>query len=258
MIEDRRHTYFFVDEPGDPCFFNKTGECILGKEGCSSILLLGFIRTIDPRSLRKAILKLNEEIKNDDYLKDIPSVKKTVIAFHAKDDVPEVREKVFKLIRELDFKAEFVVARKRLDVFTKRHKRDENVFYGEIVSRLFERKLHQQSNVIYFSKRNNKSNQKHLETAIRGAVLNFENKHKIKVETDTKIYIQTPSDEPCLQIIDYMNWAIQRAFVKREMRYCSFVKEKVSFICDIYDFDKYPNNFYSKQNSFEIEKITPL
>lgn len=34
--------------------------------------------------------------------------------------------------------------------------------------------------------------------------------------------------------------------------------DKVSFICDIYDFDKYPNNFYNKNNKFDTKKITPL
>lgn len=183
--------YFFVDESGDPCFFNKRGECVLEKEGCSSILLLGFIRTTDPKPLRKAVLDLSDEIKTDEYLKDIPSIKKTSVAFHAKDDAPEIREKVFKLIKTLDFKAEFVVARKRLDVFTKRHKRDENIFYNEIVSRLFESKLHQQNNIIYFAKRNNKSNQKHMESALQAAVLNFENKCVIR-SNSTGNSIQTP------------------------------------------------------------------
>jgi hypothetical protein len=37
----KNKTYFFVDESGDPTFFNKKGECILDK-GASPILVLGF------------------------------------------------------------------------------------------------------------------------------------------------------------------------------------------------------------------------
>lgn len=71
--------------------------------------------------------------------------------------------------------------------------------------------------------------------------------------------MQTPSDEPCLQIVDYVSWVVQRAFIKGEMRYFNFLKEKISFICDIYDFEKYPNNFYNKKtNLFDVKKITPL
>ena len=81
---------------------------------------------------------------------------------------------------------------------------------------------------------------------------------ELLIETNTKIFIQIPSEEPCLQIIDYMNWALQRAFVKKEQRYLNFVKDKISFICDIYDFEKYPNNFYNKRNLFDTNKISPL
>ncbi len=250
--------YFFVDESGDPTFFNKKGEYIVGQEGCSIILQIGFICAPDPSPLRRAVLDLHETIKADKYLKDIPSIENTNVAFHAKNDVPEVREKFFKLIERMDLKAEFIVARKRLDVFTKRHNRSEDVFYNEIVSRLFERKLHKQNSVIYFSKRGNRLKQAHLANAIQTATLNFEAKHKIKVETANEIFIQVPSDEPCLQIADYMNWAVQRAFIKSDMRYYNFVKDKVSFICDIYDFDRYPKNFYSKANAFDIKKISPL
>jgi hypothetical protein len=64
--------------------------------------------------------------------------------------------------------------------------------------------------------------------------------------------------EPCLQVIDYMNWAVYRAFVKREMRYYRFVEEKVSLLVDLYDVAHYPNNWYHHRNPFEIEKTSPL
>lgn len=253
-----KNNYFFVDESGDPTFFNRKGELIVGKSDCSPILIIGFIRTDNPSEIRKAIFDLHQEIKGDEYLKSIPSIVKTNLHFHAKDDCPEVREKVFKLIKKLDFKAEFIVARKRPDIFTKRHKKNEDIFYNEIVTRLFEKKLHQNHNVIYFSKRGTKTKQHHLSQAIQTAVLNFEEKYNTQIETQTKIYIQTPSDEPCLQIIDYMNWIIYRAYTKQETRYLEFLKEKVSFICDIYDFSKYPKNFYNKRNVFDVTKISPL
>jgi hypothetical protein len=250
--------YYFVDESGDPTFFNRYGECLLGRNGCSPILILGFVRTDNPKSIRHALATLHKEIGADEYLKSVPSIVKTNIAFHAKNDTPEVREKVFKVLKSLDCKAEFIVARKRVDVFTKRHQRNENVFYNELVSKLFENRLHLQDNIIYFSKRDNKLKQSHLQGAIQSAILNFENKTSRKIDTITKISIQTPSAEAGLQVVDYMNWAVQRAYIKKEMRYLNFMREKISFICDIYDFEKYPNNFYSKKNEFKLEKISPL
>ena len=129
--------YFFVDEAGDATFYNQYGRLIVGEEGCSKILLLGFIKTEHPGILRNAVLNLQKEIT-------------------------------------------------------------------------------------------------------------------------VNITPQYPVGEPCLQIADYMNWAVQRAFVKGEDRYLKFVEDKITYLCDVYDFDKYPKNFYSKTNKFDITKMSPL
>jgi hypothetical protein len=259
MLKNQKHC-FFVDESGDPNFFDKKGNFIVGKEGCSKILILGFIKTEDPKKIRKEIFKLHDEIKNDDYLKAIPSILKTNIHFHAKDDVPEVREKVFKMIKKLDFKAQFVVARKKLDIFTQRHEKNEDKFYNEIVSHLFENNLHQNDNMIYFSKRGSSTKQYHLETAIKKSISIFEKKHNEKIDTETKVFIQNPTDEICLQLVDYVLWAVQRAFAKNESRYFDFISEKISLIWDIYDFEneRYGKNIYYENNKFVLNKISPL
>lgn len=251
--------YYFMDESGDPTFYNKYGTNIVGQDGCSKILIMGLIRTKDPRQLRLALAELQNELKDDEYFSGIPSMKKTLKSFHAKDDVPEVRQKVYSLLKTLDFKAEFIVARKREDVFVKRHKKSESVFYNDLVSKLFENKLHKHDqNIIYYATRANKQRQKPFEDAIRTSINAFEAKWKQEVNSEVIIYPQTPSDEPCLQIIDYMNWAVYRAFTRGEDRFIKYMEPKISFLVDIYDFDKYPKNFYSKSNKFEVNKISPV
>jgi len=54
-VKNKDTAYFFVDESGDPTFYDKYGNCIVGRDGCSRILILGFITTIDPASIRKAL-----------------------------------------------------------------------------------------------------------------------------------------------------------------------------------------------------------
>jgi hypothetical protein len=252
--------YFFVDEAGDPTFYDKNGKYIVGTEGCSKILILGFIRTTHPEELRSAMIKLKHEIISDPFYAHVPSIKKTAVAFHAKDDIPEVRERVYKRIISLDFKAEFIVARKKEYTFKNKYKRREDLFYNDLIVKLFENKLHLATkNIIYFSTRGNKLRQKPLDDAIQKAVFQFESKWKVKINSEHKIYAQTPNTDPCLQIIDYMNWAVYRAYIKGEERYYSFVEEKVSFLCDIFDVVHYPNNWYSyKKNKFTISKISPL
>jgi hypothetical protein len=69
---------------------------------------------------------------------------------------------------------------------------------------------------------------------------------------------QTAVGEPCLQVIDYMNWAVYRAFVRGEMRYYHSVEDKVSLLVDLYDVSRYPRNWYTRENPFDIEKASPL
>lgn len=258
-LDKNKTNYFFVDEAGDAVFFDKYGKNIVGQEGCSNILILGFVMVKNPDKLRKSILGLKTEIISDKYLEKIPSIVKSKRAFHAKDDCPEVREKFYKLIKTLDFSAEFYVARKIEQLFRKRHKSNQNVFYDDLIIKLFQNKLHLASiNHIYFAVRGNKSRQMPLENAIQTSILTFENKWDKKVDSTNYIFPQSPSGEPCLQIIDYMNWAIYRAFTNHEERYLRFIEEKIKFLVDIYDFDKYPKNFYNSKNKFDINKISPL
>jgi len=250
--------YYFVDESGDPCFYDKRGNYIVGQDGCSKMLMLGFIQTEDPKHIRKALHEVRDKIANDVYLKDIPSIGKSLRHFHATDDCPEVRQEVYKCLSALNFKAQFVIARKIEGVF-KKHNCDENIFYDSLISHLFKNVLHRaENNHVYFSKRGSSTRQEPLERAIARAKDHFEKKFFIKIRSNVNIQSQVPTGEPCLQVIDYMNWAIHRVFIKGEMRYFNFVKDKVSFVWDIYDTVKYPNNFYSKSNELDSKKISLL
>lgn len=256
---EEKTTYFFVDESGDPTFYDRKGNLIVGKEGCSKILILGFIKTGVPEKLRQEIEGLRKRLLADPYLSGIPSIKKTAVAFHAKDGCPEVRQGVFKLLARLDFKTEIYVARKIEKTFKLKYHSKEELFYDDLISKLFENHLHQGEKIfIYFAKRGLKSRQKPLEQAIFKAKYKFQQKYKRKIVSDIFIQAQSPEGEPCLQIIDYINWAIFRAYTRGEMRFYKTVEQKVSLIVDIFDLKKYPKNYYTKRNPFSPEKISPL
>jgi hypothetical protein len=251
--------WYFVDETGDPVFYDSHGNLIVGREGCSPILGLGFIETADPAPIRRALAELHAKIARDRYLQAIPSIAKTNRAFHAKDDAPEVRYLVFQCLAGLEFKAQFVVARKIERVFRNSFDASEGKFYDHLVTHLFERVLHRYShNRIYFSQRGSSVRQAHLEEAIRKGVARFEAKWQTKIAAEIQIEPQTAVGEPCLQVVDYMNWAVYRALVKREMRHYRFVEDKVSLLVDMYDVVNYPRNWYSRENPFDIERASPL
>ena len=86
----------------------------------------------------------------------------------------------------------------------------------------------------------------------------FESRWATQVGSVIHVEPQTAVGEPCLQVIDYLNWAVYRAFVKREMRYYRSIEDKVSLLLDLYDADRYPKNWYNRDNPFDIEKASPL
>ncbi len=251
--------YFFVDESGDPTFYDKRGSLIVGQEGCSPILILGFIDTPNPQVIRREVLALQKEIVSDPYFQSFPSIKKTAVAFHAKDDVPEVRYRFYKLLASLDFKAQFIVARKIERVFRNNFQGKETLFYDHLVSLLFQNVLHRyQTNHIYFAKRGSRERQIPLSNAIQVSIQRFEQKWDVSVTTDIDIQAQTPEGEPCLSVVDYMNWAVYRAFTRGQMGYYNTVADKISLLVDLYDRDNYPHNWYTQRNPFDVKKITPL
>ena len=161
-------TWFFVDESGDPTFYDRKGNLIVGQPGCSPILVLGLIETQNPEPIRQAIRELQQEVIHDPYFQEFPSIKKTAIAFHAKDDVPEIRYLVFRLLASLDFQAQFVVARKIERVFRNSFQSREEAFYDHLVTHLFQNLLHRyERNFIYFAKRGSRNRQAPLLRAIQ-------------------------------------------------------------------------------------------
>ena len=90
---------YFVDEGGDSTLFSKTGKVLVGTEGCSRFFILGLLDVPNPVVLKDRFDELRARLISDSYFKNVPSMqpneRKTAIAFHAKDDLPEVRRDVF-------------------------------------------------------------------------------------------------------------------------------------------------------------------
>lgn len=259
---EQKVEYFFVDESGDPNFYGKGGDIIIGQPGCSRILLLGFVRTKEPNPIRESLSGLRNQIANDSYLKDIPSIKKTLKAFHAKDDCPEVRMMVYKILAEQDFAIQVIVARKIERMFRSSYKGNRDRFYQDLVGRLFQNETHKaQINNICFSKRGNKIQQHTMRAAVQAGAQRFRQKWGTDVSTRLNIKTLNSSQDFMLQVVDYANWSVQRAFERGEMRYFNFLRDKFELIWDVFDKKNYKGggNFYDRsRNPFEIKKASPL
>lgn len=257
--------WYFVDESGDTAFYaNRSKRLIVGEEGCSKTLILGFLRTRDPQDIRAMLAEVRLAVSTSKYLQSIPSIKKSLVCFHAKDDCPEVRQLVFEAIDKMSFGCQIVVARKIEEFFQKKHRGSEDRFYDDLVTRLFFGQLHRSKrNYIIFAQRGNKNRQHALRAAVQKSVSRFLD--TVRNSTCTPSFLITtsqPLQEPALQVIDYVNWAVQRAFEKGQMRYFDLLRERIELLRDLYDFEKksrHENCAYNRDdNHFDITKASPL
>ena len=260
--EDKSRWYF-VDEAGDPNFYGTGKKLIVGTEGCSRTFSVGFLRTLDPAAIRSKLADVRLEILNDRYLRDIPSVQKSLRAFHAKDDCPEVRRLVFGALDRSDFGLQVVIARKIEWLFQTKHHGRQDAFYDELVTHLFERQLHRsKDNVIVFARRGSKPRQRALRGAVELSVRRFRERHPDAKETRVDVATNQPAQEVVLQAVDYGMWAVQRAMERREMRYFDFLRPKIEVVWDIFDFERMKNQepviYDRKRNPFDLSVISPL
>lgn len=246
--------YFFVDENGDSTFYNRKGKLIVGEPGCSTHLTLGFIRVKqDPNLLRQAIVDLHREVVADPYFRQLPSFRDTSIAFHANKDAPEVRYLVFRLIRSLNFKACFVISLKDERFFQTMHHGRTNEYYDDLIARLFQNSLHRyKRNHICIATRGSRIRQKPLEMAIEAARLRFQRIYNVaRSNTTVNVETQSPKGEPCLSVIDYVGWALQRAYESGDMRHYRLIEDKIGIIIEL-EAGKKPT-VYCERNPFKVK-----
>jgi hypothetical protein len=251
--------FCFVDESGDPVFFNKRGEDLVKSGEASPVFIVGYLETKNHNELTRMLNDVREEIRNDEYLKGIPSVEKSLKHFHAKDDCSEVREKVFKAIKGMDIDVFIIVARKDPAQFISKFGGKGRKLYSYLVEKLFENRMHLYSEMdIYFSKMGNTIREQNMKDALEKAKVVFREKWGKENKGNMRIFIQEPSQIVPLQIIDYLLWTVFRVYTKKEMRYYNFIQDKIKMVVDIFDSKKYPNNYYSKKNPLDINKISPF
>ncbi len=261
--ETERH--YFVDEAGDLTLFNKKGRVIIGSEGCSNYFILGIAQIEIPHEVRKTLEALRAEVLSDSYLQPIPSIQKTKIAFHAKDDCSEVKMQVFKLLKSLPVKIYAIVRRKSFLVESVRKNNqldptwryDENKVYDACVKRLFKDRLHSSPmNHIVFARRGKSLRNEALTQALLKAKQNFEKTKGKIVTSGHEVISQYPSNEPGLQVIDYFLWALQRLYEKHEERFFFFVQDKFERIIDLDDKrEKDYGIYYDRRNPLTALKI---
>lgn len=257
----------FLDESGDPNFFGKGRVPILGKDGVSLCFGLGMVKFSGAiAAAREELRQLCRSVERDEYLNSIPSVAKRMRAggfyFHAKDDVPEVRERLFKWIRGADCSLEMVMGRKIPELFVRKHHGKDSEFYADLLSHLLKTKLKMgQRQVITIAERGKTTRHHVLELALAKARERFaKKKDSAEISSEVVFNVQTPRTEPLLCVPDYLAWAVQRVFERGETRHYDYMREKVSLVVDLYDSKNYEGsrNYYTPRRPLTAEnKVGP-
>lgn len=241
--------HYFVDEGGDGTLFDRKGKVIIETEGCSRYFMLGLLDVADPLSLQKRLDDLRARLLNDPYFKDVPSMQpqagKTALAFHAKDDLSEVRREFLALLRETEGLRYFAVVTDKwrvLEYVRQRNRHDSayryhpNELYDYLTRRLFKNLLHKDGDYeIVFAKRGASDRTAALQAALEKARQRFAKQWGIPAHSSIHVISSTPSHHAGLQAADYFTWALQRLYEKGEERYLNYLWGSVHLVQDIDD-----------------------
>jgi hypothetical protein len=268
-LESQTPHPYFVDEAGDGVIFDGKGRVLIGTGKVQDYFTVGMVECWKLKALSEELASLRTQLLADPYFKGVPSMqpgqKKTALFFHAKDDLPEVRREVFKVLERHDFSfyavvrtmsavARQVKARNERDP-TYRYRPTE--LYDSAVRRLFDRKLHTRPAFdVVFASRGKARTQ-----ALREHLLKAQAASRKAAGTypDAAIHVRAmPSHQHAgLQVADYCLWALQRLFTKGEDRFLSLIWPKVGLIVDADDISEKPYGTYHtrKRPPLDAQKI---
>ncbi len=261
-VPDGITKHYYVDESGDPTLFDARGRVIIGKEGCSKFFVLGLLEVDDPLFLGARLSALRTSLLNDSYFSSVPSMQsesgKTAVFFHAKDDIPEVRREVFKVLSQHNLKF-FSIVRDKMKLLEHVRKRNEtdsdyrysaNEVYDYLARQLFRDRLHQHDFYnVCFAKRGTSHRTAALRSALEAARDNFSQKWGITTNALITVLANQSRNDACLQAVDYFLWALQRFYEKGEDRYLRFLWPQFMLVRDLDNTLRYPyGEYYTQKN----------
>ena len=241
--------HYFIDEAGDSTLFSAKGKVLIGTDGCSRFFILGLLDVPNPMELQRSFDDLRGRLMNDPYFRDVPSMqekaRKTANAFHAKDDVPEVRREVYRLLRNMEglrFSADVTDKRRVLEYVRHRNESNPdyryhpNELYDYLIPRLFKERLHQSNRYhIIFSKLGKSNRTAALRQELEKTRDSSAKQQSMTRAVSLKVSVATPKQHAGLQAVDYFVWTLQRLYERGEDRYVKYLWRAFRLVQDIDD-----------------------
>jgi hypothetical protein len=259
--------HYFVDESGDGVIFDSRGRVLIGTGLVQDHFILGMVEFSDLPALENELNGLRNDLLSDPYFKGVPSLQpkreKTALLFHAKDDLPEVRREVFKILLRHEFNFYGIIRTMsavhrsvvKLNERDPTYRYTPSELYDSTVRRLFDKKLHTQpAYKVVFASRG-----KARTRVLREHLLHSQKNSKKAVGTyaDAMVEVQaTPAkDSAGLQVADYCLWAVQRLFSRNEDRYLSLIWSKIALLVDADDTSEKPYGTYHNEKRPPLDLV---
>jgi uncharacterized protein DUF3800 len=210
-----RSLHIFADESGNLDFGPK--------RGASRFFILGTVTIPGTLALGEQLLDLRRGLAKQGLGLDSPS-------FHASEDKQAVRDEVFGLLAEADFRFDCTVFEK---CKTRPHlSRDRELFYKTAWYYHFK----------YVAPRVTRSNDdllvvaaslmtKKQRTSIREAIVDVVDQLTV---CKRQVAFWPVESDPCLQVADYMCWAVYRKYERNDCRSYELIQRKIRSEFNIY------------------------
>ncbi len=241
-------TYIFFDESGKPEVYSARGVNLVGKGYATKYMVLAAVRTRDQLSLQRSITEFKLRLLNDSDLRKIFSSAYTLDAFHAQTDYPEVRERFYNFINELDIKIDVLVVDKLKCYETL--KRNPGRLYGVMAGQLLKNIAHQtQDTEIIFSRKDSRLKlRQEMEVEVERIRLGYLQQHPGINQSFTLSYRHNPHyTHGGLQVADYIAYAVFQVYENNNEKWYQLVKGKIGKIQDICN-----KKYFTKSNPLKL------
>jgi hypothetical protein len=234
----RKTNYFYIDESGHV-------------SNDSKVFLMGCIKTDTPLELERHIINLKEELLDDIYFSSIKEKFKKQ-GFHAAENHPDIRARVYGLLPLLNYRSYFVILNKTDEYFEELSKAmTPSEVYGLAIRKLLKDRIiknRNDNNIFIFENINLPDIS--LRVIIDNFFKEYQNFHNEYYITDKKNVI--------LSIVDYLNYILfslleTKQFQERMKENFELMKPKIGSIHLI------NNDIYlSRRNELDLDVLLKL
>lgn len=240
--------YIFIDESGKPEVYSAKGVNLVEAGLASQYLVLASVRCANQLILQQQVTTFKVELLKESILSSKFSTSYTLDSFHAQIDYPEVKERFYRFINDLEIKIDVIVVDK-LKCYPNL-KENPQKMYGVMAGQLLKNLTHQSEKAeIIFSRKDSKLKlRQELEGEVSKARFDYLAKHPNLNPEFELSYHHNPHYTHCgLQIADYIAYAVYQVYERNNLQWYKLIVGKIGRIHDICN-----KKIFSRSNPLQL------